>query len=112
MDLDDDILIRKLKDKNDPFESGDILDILVPLISDILYSIFFEDPNGYLCNVIVADYPDVRKEIRYTVSLEDRFYNKHVGKFLKDIRRKIVNDIIVKFIIKLRKINWGDNISV
>lgn len=106
MDLDDDTLIKRLNDKNDSFEPGDVLDVLIPLISDILYSMFFEDPGDNLCCVIITDYPDVGEEIQYTVNLETRFYNKHIGKFLEDIQRKIMNDILVKFVTGLEKIDW------
>lgn len=106
MDLDDDILIKRLKDKNDPLESGDILDVLVPLISDILYSMFFESPDDNLCCVIISDYLDIGEEIQYTANLEDRFYNKHIGKFLENIKRKIINTIIMRFVDTLEKIDW------
>lgn len=106
MDLDDDTLIKRLKDKSDPFEQEDILNVLKPLISDILYSMFFEEPCDNLCCVIISDYPDIGEEIQYTVNLEDRFYNKHIGKFLEDIQRKTINTIIMRFVNELEKIDW------
>lgn len=106
MDLDNNDLIKRLKDKNDLFGSEDVLNILDLLMSNILYSMFFEDLDGYLYSIVITDYPDIKEEIQYIVNLEDGFYNKHIGKFIKEIRHKVINDITVKFMDGLEKIDW------
>ena len=106
INLDDNDLIKRLKNKNDLFGPEDVLNILELLISNILHSIFFEDPDGYLYSIVITDYPNIKEEIQYIVNLEESFYNKHIGKFIKNIKHKILNDITVKFMIELKKIDW------
>lgn len=103
--LDDNILIERLKNDKDSFNTDHIMGIVSPLTADILYHMFFEEPEDNLyCILLFEMYEE--GEIEYAVSLEERFYQKHIGKFLDNIQRKIINDIIFKFVTELEKIDW------
>lgn len=103
--LDDDVITERLKNDKDSFNTDHIIGIVRPLISNILYHMFFEDPEDNLYCILVLEIGK-EEEIEYTVNLKEQFYQKHIGKFLDNIQRKIINDIIVAFVTKLEKINW------
>lgn len=105
IELDDDDLVKRIKDENDPFNTNDIMEVVSTITHDILYSMFFEDPGDNLYCIIVTGFPTI-EEVEYFASLEESFYNKHIGKFIENIKRKIINDIIVKFVNELEKVDW------
>lgn len=104
--LDDDDIVRRIQDENDSFSTGDIMEVVSNITHEILYSMFFENLGEKLYCVIVTNFPEIKK-VEYFVSLEESFYNKHIGKFVEDIKRKIINDIITKFMDDLERIDWG-----
>jgi len=105
--LDDDVITERLKNDKDLFNTDHIMGVVGPLTSDILYRMFFEDPEDSLCCVLVLEIGK-EEEIEYTVNLKEQFYQKHIGKFLDNIKRKIINDIIFKFVTELEKIDWWE----
>lgn len=102
-ELDNDDLVKRIKDENDSFSTNDIIEVVSTITHDILYSMFFEDLGEKLYCVIVTNFPGI-EGVEYFVSLEESFYNKHIGKFID--KHKIINDIIVKFVNELEKVDW------
>lgn len=106
LELDDDILVKRIE--NGAFSIDRLLTIAEDITYDMIHSTFLEDPEEYLFCVMISKTDSTKKinEIIYTVTLEGAFYNKHIGKFIKEVRHKIINDLIVKFVTEMEKIDW------
>lgn len=79
------------------------MDLLSTTVKNILYSMFFETAEGYLFGTLCFK----GEETSYSAELDTNFYNKHIGKFIKEVQRKIMNDILVKFVTEVEKIDWS-----
>lgn len=102
-ELDDDALVDRIK-KDSDFTTT-VLSVAEKITFDIVHSMFLEDPTEYLACVIVVDFPDV-EEVVFTATLDDAFYNKHIGKFIREVQRRLINDIIIKFVTEIEEIDW------
>lgn len=108
MEIDDEEAVKRVKDENDAFSVEELLAITKKITSDIIYSMFFEDPKEYLFCIIIVNLDDNKEieEITFTATLDEIFHDKHIGKFIKEIQRRITNDIIIKFVTEMEKIDW------
>ena len=102
---DKDIFDRLVTDDN--FSDSNILDLLQEILGGILYSLFLEDPEDNLFQILQCEIENGKvEELTYTALLNRPFYDKHIGRLVSDAQRKIINEIIVRFVNKLEKIDW------
>lgn len=100
--LDDEDLVNRLNGE-EVFDINTLFSIVGELMVDILYSTFFEYPGDNLFGSL--NFED--NEIIYNCFLEEEFYNKHIGKFIDEAARKIINQIIISFVARMEEIDWN-----
>lgn len=104
-ELDDRDLLKRIEDEDDDFDIGEVLDVTKDITYDIIYSKFLEDPEEYLYCLIVTD-ADKKTELNYSAALDEPFYDKHIGKLIKEAKRKLIREIITEFVLKMEDIDW------
>jgi len=102
---DEDIFDRLINDDN--FADQNILDVLGEIVKEILYSMFLEDPEDNLFQILQVEIEDGKvEELAYSALLHRAFYDKHIGKLVSEAQEKILNKIIIKFVNECEKIDW------
>jgi len=101
------VSFKCIYDDDSEFDTTKAFNILRGITYDILYYKFLEDPEEYLhCALVTDDDRDKKDRMEFFVELDESFYDKHIGKLIKEARSKLVGEIIREFMKKLKEVDW------
>jgi len=84
----------------------EMLDAAKTITKETLFKAFLEAPNGHIVTAISYNKQLEMKQIVYETYLKEAYYQKHIGKFTKEIQEQILTELINKLIDELNKVNW------
>ena len=72
----------------------------------VLYNTFFEDPDKDIIGVITVLKDPVG--INYISDISEAYYNKHVGRFVKDEQERIQKELEKELTCEFAKVDWTE----